>query len=146
METRIKTSAYFNGDIIITDPCYLANGDDEKDYKAIEEIEDFGLSSLTFCGDWDCEVINAETNEKLGEFSSDCGFVCVTLLSKILEYNPEYNDYKSFLATLIPNFSGKIFFTLHEDEEDTYLRINGDGIDTKTNKPLKFYNKLKEFN
>lgn len=139
---------FFDGDVIITDPCYL------KRNNSWEYVENFcevtGLISGTFYGDWGCTVY--KTNEKIGNvndeceeignFCADAGMVCVLTLERALLLDPDFEkwiDDHSWCVTRINNFRGDIrLMTLTEkrklntqkgcvEYEDTELRVRGDG-------------------
>lgn len=126
----------FDGDIIITDPCYIINeennnGDDwEKcDYGEFMEALGFTkyLSSSTIWGDWTCAVYNTDTGEKIGEFCADAGMVAVFPLKDILKYNPnfDYHIKKPWTTTLIKNFCGEIDIVMNESNEE--IEVIGKG-------------------
>lgn len=132
----------FDGDIIITDPCYIIDEDDDWQKSGYgEDLSMLGLkhwmSRDTIYGDWSCTVYNEEGNE-LGNFCADSGMVCVADLSEILAYNPEfdYHTAKTWTTAWIENFSGTVRFVVHEDKNDIYLELEGEG--TADGKPIKF--------
>ena len=61
--------AYFDGDILVTDPCYLRHGGVHEMGRAVgwnpDETEKFvrdrgGLYSTTYYGDWGCTIYRTE--------------------------------------------------------------------------------------
>lgn len=156
----------FEGDIIITDPCYVLfhdeihRRDDWKRCEYGEKMENLGFENYmtrdTIYGDWSCTTFDSVTGEPIGHFCADAGLVSVFLLEDILRYNPEYNDYleKKWTATWIPNFKGTVQFivehtegTFEEDTEwckavekweDFEVRVVGHGINTKTGEEIHF--------
>jgi len=54
---------YFNGDIIITDPCYLSDGMEREARYWIEQNikNNIGISSRTYYGDWSCTCFAGHT-------------------------------------------------------------------------------------
>jgi len=119
--------ANWNGDIIITDPCYVFNWDDIEG-KGVDIFGGNGLKKLGFTkyiwedtiyGDWSCVTINVDTNEVLGRFCADAGLVGVFLLDEVLKYNPKYNyerDISNGALTLIKDFHGDIEYDIRDDE------------------------------
>lgn len=85
----------FDGDIIITDPCYITKNDDWSKCDYGEHMEALGLHNYicrdTMYGDWSCTTFNSDTDEKLGEFCADAGMVAVFDLAEVLAYNPEFD-------------------------------------------------------
>ena len=88
----------FDGDIIITDPCYLSHNmsnDERRKFECcdISSHGIIGIESNTYYGDWGCTTFVPETKVKLGEFCADAGMVCVADLASVLKFNPKYNDH-----------------------------------------------------
>lgn len=122
----------FDGDIIITDPCYVVRAEHhgtkpitEDDWEACNygsEMEVFGIHNYmtrdTIYGDWSCTVYNTDTEKKIGSFCADAGLVSVFLLDEVLKYNPDFDwDYtKPWTTTLIENFKGTVQFIVLEQE------------------------------
>lgn len=128
----------FDGDIIITDPCYIMRAEHhgttpitKDDWGACNygsRMEALGIqhymTSDTLYGDWGCTVYDTDTNEVLGEFCADAGLVSVFLLDEVLKYNPDFDYHKerNWTTTLIPNFKGTVQFVVEHREgifEDT---------------------------
>lgn len=125
----------FDGDIIITDPCYIIRAEHhgttpltDDDWGACEygdNMEVLGIHNYmtrdTIYGDWSCTVYNTDTREAIGEFCADAGLVSVFLLDEILKYNPDFDYHKerTWTTTLIPNFKGTVQFVV-EHEEGVY--------------------------
>lgn len=125
----------FDGDIIITDPCYIMRAEHhgtipitDDDWDACgygENMEVFGIQNYmtrdTIYGDWGCDVYNTDTKEKIGEFCADAGLVSVLLLDEVLKYNPDfdYHKKKSWTTTWIQDFKGTVQFVV-ELEEGVY--------------------------
>lgn len=119
----------FDGDIIITDPCYIINDDNtakRDDWELCEYGEDMSLigiencvTSDTGCGDWSCMVFEEGSNRKLGEFCADSGMVGVFLLDDVLKYNPkfDYHIENPYTTTLIKGFHGEVDIVMNEDGE-----------------------------
>lgn len=141
----------FDGDIIITDPCYLRRRD-------INNFDDFdlgkqgihGISSQTFYGDWSChtfDMINADENGNpkiLGEFCADGGMVCVADLNSVLKYNAAFDYYieKPWTTTLIKNFKGTVTIKIDQEPDDQWpsytVHVVGKGINKETGEPISF--------
>ena len=154
----------FDGDIIITDPCYVMkenSGDDYYDFKSLG-IEHFMVRD-TLYGDWSCTTYNADTGEELGKFCADAGMVSVLSLDEVLRYNPEfdYHTTKPWTTTLIRDFKGSVQFVIKENkwilEEDTSygkagdecvdysVEVVGKGINARTGEPINFIGKQTGF-
>ena len=125
----------FDGDIIITDPCY------------------------TIYGDWGCTVFDSDTKKPLGRFCADAGLVSVLLLDEVLAYNPNFNYHleRPWTTTIIPDFKGAIqievvretgtyekdseYWKAGETWEDYLVRVVGHGVNKKTGKAINFISK-----
>lgn len=139
---------HFDGDIIITDPCYLLSrsndGDDWQDCDYGEDLGKIGLkhwmSRDTIYGDWSCTTYNKDTKEVLGNFCADSGMVCVADLNEVLSYNPDFDYHiaKPWTTTLIKNFSGTVRFIVRKYKSDFYVEVKGTGVNTETKEPLNF--------
>lgn len=125
----------FDGDIIITDPCYIMRAEHhgttpitDNDWDACEcgdKMEVLGIHRCmtrdTLYGDWSCTVFNTDTEKAIGEFCADAGLVSVFLLDEVLKYNPDFDYHKErdWTTTLIPDFKGTVQFVV-EHEEGVY--------------------------
>ena len=110
----------FDGDIIITDPCYIIRNENEiteNDWhycECGEYMERLGIKNYlthdTIFGDWGCTVFDSDTKKPLGHFCADAGLVSVFLLDEVLAYNPNFNYHleKPWTTTLIPDFKGTV--------------------------------------
>lgn len=159
-------SADFDGDILITDPCYLHHGGG-KNLESYDSWEPWakkhGLVNTTYYGDWGCTVFKSgpqegripRAAEELGEFCADAGMVCVVKLDDVLKESPKFMEWlgaRLWCGTVIRGFKGKIKFITkttpqsYMDEQgkthhynDIELHIRGDGeIDGK---PMSFESK-----
>lgn len=157
----------FDGDIIITDPCYIVKHDDkdtdEDDWDRCDygySMEELGISHYmarnTMYGDWGCTLFNSDTEEPIGEFCADAGMVAVFLLDEVLKYNPEFDYHinRPWTTALVKNFKGTIQFVVTEETgeyendsewhkkgdkwRDYQVQVVGHGIDKTTGKPLNF--------
>lgn len=164
MET-LKTEGYrkfqdseiieFDGDIIITDPCYIMKSDNNRDDWFTSDfgrkMEPFGFTKYitrsTLYGDWSCTTYDADTEKYIGEFCADAGLVSVFLLDEVLKYNPEFDYHinRKWTTTWIKNFKGTVQYKVHVDEEDNdgifpeaYAFIVGCGINKETGELINF--------
>jgi hypothetical protein len=153
MENKAKWEsigeAEFDGDVLITDPCYLPIGSDERwNYKSVKAwIEDVGgLVSNTFYGDWGCtlyqtdgKVGNIENPYELGHFCADAGLVCVVPMESVRSRYPGFDAWHedhAWLGAIVNDFKGTVRlmkmsvpkkFSDGTDYEDVSLRVRGDG-------------------
>lgn len=88
----------FNGDIIITDPCYIMRAEHhgtvpvtDNDWDTCEygnNMETLGIQHYmtrdTIYGDWGCTVYDMDTKGVIGNFCADAGLVSVLLLGEVL--------------------------------------------------------------
>lgn len=127
----------FDGDIIITDPCYIIRKEHplyKDDWDACccgDNMEVLGIRNYmvrdTIYGDWSCITYNLDTDEEIGSFCADAGLVGVFHLDEVLNYNPEYN-YKDWSVTHIKNFIGTVQFVVvcktgaYEEESDYHKK------------------------
>jgi hypothetical protein len=138
----------FNGDIIITDPCYLSHNMSNDERRKFEccDISSYGIigiESNTYYGDWGCTTFVPETKVKLGEFCADAGMVCVADLASVLKFNPKYNDHleKPWCATWIKNFKGTVRIAIDENKErwpDYIVHVVGHGVNKETGETIEF--------
>ena len=136
----------FDGDIIITDPCYIIRAEHngtqpmtEDDWNACDygsHMEPLGIrkymSRDTLYGDWSCTTYNSDTGESMGQFCADAGMVSVLDLAEVLKYNPDFDYHikKSWTTTWIKDFKGTVQFVVKREEriyeEDTEWWNAGD--------------------
>ena len=156
------------GDIIITDPCYIVQNDEDWDKcRYGEDMSDLGIKHYivrdTLYGDWSCTTFDSNTKQPIGEFCADAGMVGVFLLDEVLKYNPDFDYHinRPRTTTLIRNFKGAVSFQVihyvgvYEDSnkfhkkgdsfEDDELQVIGHGIDTQTGKQIDFIGKQTGF-
>lgn len=154
----------FDGDIIITDPCYIMKEDDDWATCAYgENMEALGITHYmtrdTLYGDWSCTTFDSDTKEAIGEFCADAGLVSVFLLDEVLKYNPEFDYHlkNKWMVTWIKDFKGTVKFVVKHIEgyyeedtdywkkgdywEDYVLEVVGHGINKVTGKPINFVGK-----
>lgn len=150
----------FDGDIIITDPCYITRDDDWGTCGYGDNMEVLGIHNYmtrdTIYGDWSCTVYNTDTKEAIGEFCADAGLVSVFSLDEVLKYNPDFDYHKErdWTTTLIPDFKGTVQFVVEHEEgvyedtteyhkagdkwEDYSVHVVGHGVNKKTGEPINF--------
>lgn len=122
----------FDGDILITDPCYIIrseSGNDWADCEYGEELDEIGIPTFFTSENGDSVgtvIKNCSSGEILGNFCSDSGMVSVMLLSEVLAYNPDYNKRLSKNCyTVIHDFHGSVERVDAEDGE--YWMLVGKG-------------------
>lgn len=160
----------FDGDILITDPCYIIREDKESDWDTCccgFDMEKLGINHYitrdTLYGDWSCTTFDLDTKESIGRFCADAGLVSVFLLDEVLRYNPGYDCDKEteYTATIIRDFKGMVQFVVkhidgyYEDTtdyhqkgdywEEYYLEVVGHGINKVTDEPINFVGKQTGF-
>lgn len=131
-----------DGDIIITDPCY------------IDEFINPSHSRSTLYGDWGCSVWSFDPSvekapkkgeKPFGEFCADSGQVCVTVLGSYARKKiEEWLKGREWCGTIIDGFKGKVEYVevvgysayKGEWEESRALRVRGIGV--KDGKPYGF--------
>lgn len=142
----------FDGDILITDPCYIIREDKESDWDTCccgFDMEKLGINRYmtrdTLYGDWSCTTFDSDTKQPIGRFCADAGLVSVFLLDEVLKYNPNYDcDLKeSYTATIIKDFKGTVQFVIKQDESQEYymLEVIGHGVNKATGEPINFVGK-----
>lgn len=149
LENYLDMSMEFDGDIIITDPCYIIKDEDWRNcYYGYDNMKDFGFTHYmtrdTLYGDWSCTTFDMDTKEALGRFCADAGLVSVFLLDEVLKYNPDYDWHitKPYTATVIKDFKGTVQFVVkyrkRGDGEEYYVEVIGHGMNKATGKPINF--------
>lgn len=161
---KVVDEAEFDGDVLVTDPCYLRHGgsDDGPGWDP-EGTERFvrkcgGMYSTTYYGDWGCAIYRTKGvrgnipkgAECLGYFCSDAGLVCVVELKDVLKRSPGFMDWlRSYghCGAVIRNFKGKVSFLKRSWKvklrghvyTETELRVHGNG--TVGGEPISFESK-----
>lgn len=143
----------FDGDIIITDPCYFMKDADWGRYGSYgDHLECFGIQHYmtrdTIYGDWSCTVFDTDTKKELGQFCADAGLVTVASLDEVLMYNPHFNyhETKPWTTTIIRDFKGVVQFIVKEvkyiDAGERYtdfeVRVVGHGVNKATGESINF--------
>ena len=112
---------YFNGEILITDPCYIIPDSKDDDWDKSNYGEDLSvlginnyLSRSTIYGDWGCttyrttdlnvrEHVNKimksdfitipDEDNYQGKFCADAGMVAVLDMAEVDKYNPDFRNW-----------------------------------------------------
>ena len=154
----------FDGDILITDPCYvnLREVGIQIDWDSREAwIKKRGLFNTTYYGDWGCTVYTVEPDsrvgyigpdsEYVGKFCADAGLVCVLDMRDARKISPDIDGWiagHEWCATIIKGFRGRVRLMTQTSKkwyvyegtrkyyDDTELRVRGDG--TVDGKPFGF--------
>lgn len=142
----------FDGDIIITDPCYVIKYEDWDKCDDGDNLEALGISTCmmrsTLYDDWSCSVYDTDKRKKIGDFCTDGGMVAVFLLDEVLKYNPsfDYHINRKWTTTLIKNFKGTVQFVIEEEKfeydgeecTDYSVHVVGHGINKRSGNPKNF--------
>lgn len=158
----------FDGDIIITDPCYVlrdgdAHSNDWEKCNCGSNMESLGINHYmtrdTLYGDWGCTTFDIDTKKPIGQFCADAGLVSVFLLDEVLKYNPEFNYHteRPWTTTLIKNFKGSVQFVVKREEGeyekdtefwkagdkwvDYAVEVIGHGVNKVTGEAINFVGK-----
>lgn len=130
---------HFDGDIIITDPCYFSSKDDDDDDDGcFDEIR--MIESNTIYGDWSCATINTDTKDQIGKFCADGGMVCVADLSDVLRVNPDFDYHinRKWTTTWIKDFCGDVQIVIKKEDGEYECYVEGHGKNNKTGEPINF--------
>lgn len=122
----------FNGDIIITDPCYLMKSDDDWELSNYGiNLENIGIKTFLTDINADCfppDIFDANSNIKLGEFASDSGAISIIDLSEAKNYNANFpKDLEKNCYTIIKNFIGEVTIIDIDDGNFHTLAFSGIG-------------------
>ena len=105
--TKVLHELNFDGDILITDPCYFY--DEQKGYL---DYPTCAIENSTLYGDWSCHVWEKDNNENvLGQFCADSGMVIVADYDQVKRYNPDVEKFVNthpWCATVIKGFKGRV--------------------------------------
>lgn len=160
----------FDGDIIITDPCYIIDNTAEEDHWELcnygSEMENLGIHNYmtrnTLYGDWSCTTYS-DKGDVLGHFCANAGLVSVFLLDEVLKYNPKFDSHikSDWTTTWIKDFKGTVQFVVvytdgyyEEDSEyhekgeyweDYSVQVVGKGINKITGESINFVGKQTGF-
>ena len=122
LKQKVMQEMKFDGDILITDPCYIENKitDQDRRFPHVRFI-----ANSTVYGDWSCHVWKANdyteciTDNVIGRFCADDGMVIVADYNQIKEYNPEVEQWVKehrWCATVIKGFKGTVQMIFYERE------------------------------
>lgn len=143
----------FDGDILITDPCYIGEF-----YKFAHEYEpvvsEFGMIRNTIIGNGDGCVTDKDTGADIGTYTVDSGLIGVYLLEDVMAFNPAFDGHikNPWTAAVIRNFKGKVGFVVKkagktDERRERYsfwmrqcfrVSIVGDGINKETGERIRF--------
>ena len=118
MEHIVNMDYRFDGDIIITDPCYLFG-----EYENWWNPGIYGVCASTIYGDWSASVFDTDTNEKLGDFCADAGQVCVCYADRQVMDTIKRRNLGEWCYTLIKDFHG----TVQIHHENKVCKVIGRG-------------------
>lgn len=130
---KVLKSKHFNGDILITDPCYILKDESyDQDWSKCKygyNMEKLGIKNYitnsTLYGDWSCTVWKSSylkecTKENvIGKFCADAGLVSVFLLDEVRRYNPDIDEWiknHSWCAAVIKKFDGDVQMMIYSEE------------------------------
>lgn len=132
----MNTKQHFKGSIVIGDPSYFANS--EEDWELCEygkKLGKIGFSDYLYIEFEDDPqiVINEITHEILGGICQDSGVIVVVYKNELESYNSDYEN--SFFSkenrTVIENFEGEVKYeyapVVIDGYEDTDTIISGSG-------------------
>lgn len=138
-------SMNFDGDIIITDPCYLCEDNDKLD--TFNMNDHCHIMSETLYGDWSCTVFDCNTKQPIGEFCADGGMVGVYSLDTVLAAFPEFDYHikRKWTTTWIKDFKGTVEIKIEKRNDEFECYVEGHGIDKKTGKPIDFVSRQTGF-
>lgn len=127
----------FKGDIIILDPANVVKS--EEDWQLCKWGEDMhklgfeNFMSFDTGDEYECRVMNTDTNELMGKFCTDCAWIVILYFDELMKYNPDFDDDKKWpnSNTIIKNFDGEIE-AVADREEDVFYIIGKGNINFKT--------------
>jgi len=128
-----QKTARFDGDILITDPTFFINSNEDwETCKHGERLDLLGIQSFLTFSQGDAvgtTLINTENDDILGEFASDSCMVSVILLSEVLAYRSNaLKDIPSDCYTVIHDFHGIIRAEMDEENHATSCwKLIGEG-------------------
>lgn len=149
----LDRTKHFDGDILITDPCYVARDNDWTGfYDHPDFLSNHGFTTFmhrdTMYGDWGCTVFDA-ARKPIGRFCADAGLVGVYYVDEVLRYNPDFQEYISnrpWCVAVIKNFSGTVTFNVrktrykYDGQWHAYysLVVIGNGLNKETGQDMSF--------
>lgn len=123
----MKTKQYFSGSIIIGDPSYFVNS--EEDWEKCEygkNMDRLGFTDFLFVEfPDDPQVVVDNSNKIIGGICQDSGVIVIVYLNELEKYNPNYLEafYSDNNRTIIRNYKGEVGFKA--------VPVNVDGYDDK---------------
>ena len=120
----------FHGDLIITDPAFVAK--DAEDWKKCaygDRMEALGLKTVLMAyvteGEEDLGAYDPDTEALLGTFVSDSGLAGAFLLEEILAYDPDFDEHTECPenALWLRDFDGEI--QVEGEGEDQHFAGSG---------------------
>jgi hypothetical protein len=144
---------HFDGDVIVTDPCYVVKDDDWRKCNCGDNLEILGIDNYitqsTLYGDWSCTLIDCDNKNKIGEFCADAGLVSVINLEQANKYNKETIDElvkKGWCAAVVHDFVGTGQIKVKEEkymykgekriDYEAYVELTG--VNKKTGEPIHY--------
>lgn len=127
IKTEVIKQMEFDGDIVITDPCYINDETNDSDRNFLS-VKVKNIQNDTLYGDWSCTVWKANNDDeciddnKIGTFCADSGMVIVADWEQVKKYNSEAEQWveaHDWCATVIKGFKG-IVKMIRFDYEITY--------------------------
>ena len=85
------------------------------------------LGCDTVYGDWFCTVYNTDTDEVLGKFCADAGYVGCYYLDEVLKAYPNFAKMGDWTRTIIKNFDGVVRMPTIVTSDDRYTYVEGVG-------------------
>lgn len=119
-EEKMSHGVHFKGDIVITDPCYF-------EYWEHKDMFTDNLGRNTIYGDWSCTVYNTDTDEVLGKFCADAGYVGCYYLDEVLKAYPDFAKMGDWTRTIIKDFDGIVRMPTVVTNNDYYTYVEGIG-------------------
>ena len=111
----------YDGDVLITDPCYLHDGAEDPDGCTVG-CHSFSpcLSGSTIYGDWSCTVFDKDY-KPIGEFCADSGQYCVIPYGPAKAKLPRLEEWVKkhyWCAAVVKDFHGEIHAIVSDAGKD----------------------------
>lgn len=131
----MKTNQFFKGSIVIGDPCYFVNS--EEDWQKCElgkQMDRLGFTDFLYVEyPDDPQIVVDNDNKIIGGICQDSCAIVVVYLNELEKYNPNYSEafFSDKNRTIIENYEGEVGFKTvpvnvdGEDDEDTVIFGNG---------------------
>lgn len=125
----------FKGDIIIVDPGNVVKS--EEDWQLCQWGKNMGalgfenVLHITSGDEYGCQVLDVDTDKKIGEFCTDSTLLIVTYFEDVLKYNPDFKDHINWPDSnaIIKGFDGEVTATV---EQDSFFITGKGNINFKT--------------